>query len=340
MASLAQQPSRTCEDSGFECALKSLQDLGLITQEQYDCLMKLPWFCVPGIGTNPSNILRLLNGETFGCNDTSKSVIQRLGINIGTPMDSDSADRVPGKVWVRYDLSRVKRSVGMTIPEVILKTLNDNILQSEASRSARRLVLNLEGGTIGHYSVFYGGANPYLIDPFDKNRGSRIFSRTRIPFKNLAISPNHQVLFLVTTTELINSESITSLDDFMLKFYGIGIDILDEEACQQLEKQIMENLTEKEQACIKNGARGYLPERGKIQYVGDYEHHVQYVGGPAPDEEEPERPTKRVKDGGKTNTKKKYRAKTLVSTNKYAKRPRIRRSRRKSKSNRINNGKH
>lgn len=330
MASLAQQPSRTCEDSGYECALKSLQDLGLITQKQYNCLMKLPGFCVPGIGTNPSNILRLLNGETFGCDDNRKSVIQKLGINFGTPMDSDSADRVPGKVWVRYDLSRVKRSVGMSIPEVILKTLNDKILQSEASKSAPRLVLNLEGGTKGHYSVFYGGANPYLIDPFDKNRGNLIFSRTQIPFKNLAISQNHQVLFLVTTTELINSESITSLDDFMLKLYGIGIDILDEEACKRLETDIMENLTEKEQACIAESAEGYLRERGKIQYVG----------GPAPDEEEPERPTKRVKDGGKTNTKKKYRAKTVVSTNKYAKRPRIRRSRRKSQGNRINNGKH
>lgn len=326
--------SRTCEDSGFECALKSLQDLRLITPEQYDCLMKLPGFCVPGIGTNPSKILRLLNGETSGCDDNRKSLSQRLGINFGTPMDSDSADRDPGKVWVRYDLSRVKRSVGMSIPEVILQTLNDNILQSEASRSAPRLVLNLEGGTKGHYSVFYGGVDPYLIDPFDKNRGNLIFPRTQIPFKDLAISKNQQVLFLVNTNELINSEGITSLNELMYNFYGIGIDLLGIEACERLEELIMENLTEDQRACIAESAEGYLRKRGKN--VG----HVQYVGGPGPDEEELEEHTKRVKRGGKTNTKKKYRAKTLVLTNKYAKRPRIRRSRRKSKSNRINNGKH
>jgi|LakMenE01Jun11ns_1017448.scaffolds.fasta_scaffold9830530_2 hypothetical protein len=313
MASFAQQAGRTCEESGHHCALKSLQDLRLITQEQYNCLINLPGFCVPGIGTNPSKILRLLNGETFGCDDNRKSVIQKLGINFGTPMDSDSADRVPENLLIRFDLSRMIIPVGMGIPEIIHKTLNDKILKPDASRLASRLVLHLEGGTKGHYFVFRNDKdNPYLIDPFDKNRESFFRSTTKISFKQLSISNPDQILFFVNTSELSDESAIVSKDKVMFEFYDRGIDILDTKACEELETYIMENLTEEERACIENGAAGYLPDKS----------------------------SEKRKRGGKTNTKKKYRAKTTISTNKYAKRHRIRRSRRKSQGNRINNGKH
>ena len=55
--------SRTCETSGHHCGLESLLYLNIITKEQYDYLMNLPGFCEPDIGTKPSNILKLLNGE-------------------------------------------------------------------------------------------------------------------------------------------------------------------------------------------------------------------------------------------------------------------------------------
>lgn len=302
--------SINCEDTGHHCALKSLKDLRLITQEQYDCLLEVEGFCQPGIGTNPSNILRLLNGETFGCDDTRKSLSQRVGINFGNPMDSDSRSAEPEKQWIIFNLATMQIPAEGKIPEIILEILNSKILKPDASRLASRLFLHLEGGIKGHYFVFHGDEkNPYLIDPFDENRGSFFRSPTIISFKQLRINRTDKILFLVKTSELIAAGDIVSQEHLEYNFYAKGTDKLDTKACEKLEKEIMDNLTEDQKACI-----------------------AKSIGEPS---------SKRVKTrGGKTNTKKKYRAKTTISTNKYAKRHRIRRSRRKSQGNRINNGKH
>lgn len=108
------------------------------------------------------------------------------------------------------------------------------------------------------------------------------------------------------------------------------IGILDTEQCRIIEKPIVDtfNAAHKDPNC----------DDTIFVYVGFSENEKQKLE--KKDYKEPDKHSKKLKRGGKTNTKKKYRAKTLVSINKYAKRPRIRRSRRKSKSNRINNGKH
>jgi hypothetical protein len=295
--------SITCQDTGHHCALKSLQDLRLITQEQYDCLLKVEGFCQPGIGTNPSKILKLLNGETFGCDDTRKSLSQRVGINFRIPMDSDSRSAEPEKQWIIFNLATMEIPAGRTIPEIILEILNSKILQLQTT--APRLFLHLEGGIKGHYFVFHGDEkNPYLIDPFDEN-----WVRKKFQFKQLPINRTDKILFLVETSELIAAGDIVSQEYLEYKLYAKGVDKLDTKACEKLEKEIMDNLTEDQKACIAKSI-------GETPTIGKRKH------------------------GGKTNTKKKYRAKTTISTNKYAKRHRIRRSRRKSQGNRINNGKH
>ena len=309
---------RTCEDTGHHCALKSLLYLGIITQAQYDCLLKLDNFCVPGIGTNPSSILKLMNGIPIrdangkNCMDSPPSLLERSGINFGSPMVySAAADESSGQehFWLRCELS---------LSNDIQDKLFNEILKSPYGDS--RLMLHLEDGIKGHYSIFTGDRNnSNVIDSFDPKLGSWLGYPTKIPFTQILknkrkLDENKKleeyIFFLVNINELIPEGDIVNRDQLMLQYYGPGIHLIDTEGCEMLEKRIMASLTEDQKACIAESAEGYLREQ----------------------------PAK--KRGGKTNTKKKYRAKTVVSTNKYAKRHRIRRSRRKSQGNRINNGKH
>ena len=258
----------TCQDTGHECALKSLQDQGLITQAQYNCLIKVEGFCVPGIGTNPSKILELLNGvpiidangDTINCMDNVSVLSQIVGINFVNPMVSHAATHEnPEKLWLRFDCSRIEIPVGISnIAEAILHILFTVILTSPVSKSASRLVLNLGEGTDGHFSVFYGGDNPYIIDPFDRNRNSVFLSRTKIPFAKLPIQKNQYIFFLVDINELIPERGISSREQLMNGDYGLGIDLLDIEGCKKLETITIANLTQHQRYCIANP--GYLPD--------------------------------------------------------------------------------
>ena len=310
---------RTCEDTGHHCALKSLLYLRIITQAQYDCLLKLDNFCVPGIGTNPSSILKLMNGIPIidangkNCMDSSPSLLERSGINFRSSMDYSAADESSGQehFWLRCELSSSNDIQDKLFNEILKSPFGDS-----------RLMLHLEDGIKGHYSIFTGDRNnSYVIDSFDPNLESWLGYQKKIPFTQTLqnkrkLDENKKleeyIFFLVDINELIPKDEIVNRDQLMFKYYGPGIHLIDTKGCEMLEKHIMASLTEDQKACIAESAAGYLRER--------------------------ERPTK--KRGGKTNTKKKYRAKTLVSINKNASRHRIRRSRRKSKSNRINNGKH
>ena len=258
----------TCQDTGHECALKSLQDQGLITQAQYNCLIKVEGFCVPGIGTNPSKILELLNGvpiidangDTINCMDDVSVLSQIVGINFGNPMESYAATHEnPEKLWLRFDCSRIEIPVGISnIAEAILHILFTAILTSPVSKSASRLVLNLGEGTDGHFSVFYGGDNSYIIDPFDPNRNSVFLSRKKIPFAKLPIQKNQYIFFLVDINELIPEGGIRNREQLMNEYYGRGIDLLDIEGCKHLEAITMANLTQHQRYCIANP--GYLPD--------------------------------------------------------------------------------
>jgi hypothetical protein len=303
---------KTCEESGHQCGLISLLHLGLITQEQYDCLMKIPGFCVPGIGTNPSKILDLLNGVIKDCPG-------------GLPMSWFNQKRIAaGNRWLRFDCT-VFRMLAITKSTTTAAEIFEAFNGITSYKRDSRLVLHLTIGkkitdTKGHY-IMYNGANGKVRDPFDPRLNSWIFYPAEIDFERINLAPN-------SGTE---KEYIFFLVNPDIEFIGLefgartGTDILDATACKQVEDPIMEAFS-------------------KVSDCDD-KHPVQYVGGPGPDEEKLDEPEEQEskgkrKRGGKTNTKKKYRAKTVVSTNKYAKRPRIRRSRRKSKSNRINNGKH
>ena len=268
MSNFSHVERRTCEDTGHECALKSLQDQGLINQVQYNCLIKAEGFCVPGIGTNPSKILELLNGvpiidangDTINCMDSNSVSQQGLGINFRFPMESYAATHEnPEKLWLRFDCSRIEIPVGISnIAEAILHILFTVILMSPVSKSASRLVLNLGEGTDGHFSVFYGGDNSYIIDPFDPNRNSVFLSRKKIPFAKLPIQKNQYIFFLVDINELIPEGGIRSREQLMNKYYGRGIDLLDIEGCKHLEAITMANLTQHQRYCIANP--GYLPD--------------------------------------------------------------------------------
>ena len=288
--------SRTCESSGHQCGLISLLHLGLITKEQYKCLMNLPGFCVPGIGTNPSKILDLLNGEINDCP--------------GKPI-------IPGsnQKWLLFDCTKYEDLAKQKTTEAIL----DDFMGIVGSYNSLvpRLVLHLTIGKVltdtrGHYVMYDKGK---ITDPFDPLLNVRLLGPTEIAFSDLNLRPsidvNEQyILFLVDNNELIGPDTNPNPD----AVYTVNADY-----CRRLEGPIMDAFS-KASACSNT----------TYTYVGFTKEEV----------EELERSAKRRRsDGGKTNTKKKYRAKTVLYT-KNAKRHRIRRSRRKSQGNRINNGKH
>ena len=269
MSNFSHVERRTCEDTGHECALKSLQDQGLINQVQYDCLIKAEGFCVPGIGTNPSKILELLNGvpikdakgNTIKCMDSNSVSQQGLGINFRFPMESQAATyETPEKLWLRFDCSQIVIPVGISnIAEAILSVLFTNILTSTESKSASRLILNLGEGINGHYSVFYGGDNPYIIDPFDPNRNSYFRRITTIPFTNLQI--DRYIYFLIGINELFQASSVLTREQLLYTNYGQGINVLDIDGCKRLEAYTMSKLTPSQLYSIANP--GYLQIGGK-----------------------------------------------------------------------------
>lgn len=299
---------KTCESSGHQCGLISLLHLGLITKEQYECLMNLPGFCVPGIGTNPSKILDLLNGEIEDC--------PRLPTRSWFNQQISNSDNQ----WLSFDCA-VFRTLTTEKHTTTAAEIFEAFNGITSTSTSPRLVLHLTIGreitdTKGHYIMYWGDGN--VTDPFDPYTNSWILSPRKIPFADLNMPFNagtekEYLLFLIN-----GSDRYVNID-----FGGIiGTDILDANACREIENPIMEAFIAAPEKCPG---------------------HIQYVGGPAPTSDYIKKANNNKRgrtDGGKTNTKKKYRAKTVVSTNKYAKRHRIRRSRRKSQGNRINNGKH
>ena len=297
--------SRTCESSGHQCGLISLLHLGLITKEQYECLMNLPGFCVPGIGTNPSKILDLLNGEINDCP--------------GKPI-------IPGsnQKWLLFDCTKYEEIAKRKVTEAILDDFMGIV--GPYNSLVPRLVLHLTIGKIltdtrGHY-VMYDKGN--ITDPFDPRLNIWLIGPTEIAFSDLNLRPiidakEQYILFLVDDNELIGADkkliiaATNPTPDAVCR-------VVDTDYCRQLEGPIMDAFS-KASACSKT----------TYTYVGFTQEEVEELEQSA---------KRRRSSGGKTNTKKKYRAKTLLSTNKYAKRHRIRRSRRKSQGNRINNGKH
>jgi hypothetical protein len=302
---------KTCEDSGHQCGLISLLHLGLITPEQYDCLMKIPGFCVPGIGTNPSKILDLLNGVIKDCPDVPKtSWFNQKRITSGNR-------------WLRFDCAVFRTLASTKGTTNVAAEIFDAFNGITSTSRKPRLVLHLTIGheitdTRGHYIMYWGDGD--VTDPFDPYTNSWILSPRKIPFAdlNMPFNAGTEKEYMLFLTD--DSDRFIDLD------FGarIGTDIVDADECRTLEDPIMEAFIAAPEKCP-----------GPIMYVGGPEP------APEPDYIKKDNSKKRGRaGGGKTNTKKKYRAKTVVSTNKYAKRHRIRRSRRKSQGNRINNGKH
>jgi hypothetical protein len=304
---ISNKKHKTCEDSGHQCGLISLLHLGLITQEQYSCLMKIPGFCVPGIGTNPSKILDLLNGVIKDCPDVPKtSWFNQKRI-------------ASGNRWLRFDCA-VFRTLASTKGTTTAAEIYEAFNGITGYNPASRLVLHLTIGqkitdTKGHY-IMYNGENGKVRDPFDPRLNSWIFNPTEIEFERINLAPNpgteQEYIFF-----LVNPDA-----EFINLGFGArtGTDIVDANKCRETEDPIMAAFIAAPEKCPGP---------------------IMYVGGPEPDYIKKDNSKKRGRaGGGKTNTKKKYRAKTIISTNKYAKRHRIRRSRRKSQGNRINNGKH
>jgi hypothetical protein len=225
--------------------------------------------------------------------------------------------------WLRFDCTKFRQIASTKGTTNVAAEIFDAFNGITSTSRKPRLVLHLTIGheitdTRGHYIIYWGDGN--VTDPFDPYTNSWVLSPRKIPFADLNIPFNSKtekeyIFFLVNPdAEFIN-----------LGFGArTGTDIVDANKCRETEDPIMAAFIAAPEKCP-----------GPIMYVGGPEP------APEPDYIKKDNSKKRGRaGGGKTNTKKKYRAKTVVSTNKHAKRHRIRRSRRKSQGNRINNGKH
>lgn len=294
-------PVRTCAETGHACAPEVMYVGGYITQKKKEEIECDTEVCIPDLGTLPSSVLNILD-ET----NNNKSLLRRflegsLSFIPSFGPAGQSADyNAPPPLPEEY-IWAVWRNDHNT-----KRSITDFLIANgyTIKRKPRILLYIVPDGS--HYVLI--NEDGTINDPSSKE--------DRIPFDNIPITPYYYTLILATHDDSETSEMyfMNSTDRDLLELEKDMINLINTQLQSKLQSEF---------------------EIKKLKRLRELEEQNAEISRKL---KELEQPTK--KRGGKTNTKKKYRAKTLVSTNKYAKRPRIRRSRRKSKSNRINNGKH
>jgi hypothetical protein len=306
MASLAQQAGRTCADTGHDCAPEVMSAGGYIDEQKKTEIQCDPEVCIPGLGTLPSSVLNILNKP----ND-NKSLLRRLLDGSFIPSFGPAGQ------------SADYNAPTPTTPQE--KYIWAVWLNNDDTKSSIQEFLTTKGYTIDEKPrillyIVPTGSHYVLI-----NKDGKIDDPSRkeykIEFASIPTIPYYYTLVLLKSDENVSN------DGKMAFMNSSNPNLL------ELEKRMVELLVSQSQS------QSHLKsESEKIKRLRELEEEDAAISRQLKELEE--RSYKRGKRGGKTNTKKKYRAKTTISTNKYAKRHRIRRSRRKSQGNRINNGKH
>jgi hypothetical protein len=306
MASFAQQAGRTCADTGHDCAPEVMSAGGYIDEQKKTEIQCDPEVCIPGLGTLPSSVLNILNKP----ND-NKSLLRRLLDGSFIPsfgpagQSADYNAPTPTTPQEKY---------------IWAVWLNNNDTKSSIQKFLSANGYTIDGKPRILLYIVPTGSHYVLI-----NKDGKIDDPSRkeykIEFASIPTIPYYYTLVL------LKSDKIVSDDDKIAFMNSSNPNLL------ELEKRMVELLVSQSQSQSQSES-----ESEKRKRLRELEEKNAEISRQLKELEE--RSYKRGKRGGKTNTKKKYRAKTTISTNKYAKRHRIRRSRRKSQGNRINNGKH